>query len=65
LEALDGTSETTADTATGSEFSDDADDCTSTTGNDNEGPVVIDDETLTRAEKKAVRVRSPLIFSFN
>ncbi|KAJ7301426.1 hypothetical protein DFH08DRAFT_827550 [Mycena albidolilacea] len=56
VEALDGTSETTADTATGSEFSDDADDSTSTTGNDNEGPVVIDDETLTKAEKKALRI---------
>jgi hypothetical protein len=41
VEALDNTSETTTDTATGSEFSDDVDDCASSAGNDNEGPVVI------------------------
>jgi hypothetical protein len=41
VEALDSTSETTTDTATGSEFSDDGDDRASTAGSDNIGPVVI------------------------
>ncbi|KAJ7899450.1 hypothetical protein B0H14DRAFT_2556528 [Mycena olivaceomarginata] len=62
VEALDSTSETTTDTATGSEFSDDVDDRASTAGNDNEGPVVTDEETLTKAEKKAVRLRISQIF---
>jgi hypothetical protein len=65
VEALDNTSETTTDTATGSEFSDDVDDCASSAGNDNEGPVVIDEGMLTKTERKAARVRSLLIFSFN
>jgi hypothetical protein len=65
LEALNSPSETTTAMATGSEFSDDADNCASTTGNDNESPVVTNKETLTKAERKAVRVHSLLIFSFN
>ncbi|KAJ7933183.1 hypothetical protein B0H13DRAFT_2262922 [Mycena leptocephala] len=62
VEALDNTSETTTDTATGSEFSDDVDDHASSAGNDNEGPVVIDEGMLTKAEKKAVRLRISQIF---
>jgi hypothetical protein len=54
VEALDGASETTTET----EFSEDADDTASIADGHNGGPVVIDDGTLTRGERKATRVRS-------
>ncbi|KAJ7809450.1 hypothetical protein B0H14DRAFT_3759638 [Mycena olivaceomarginata] len=58
VEALDGASETTTET----EFSKDADDTASIADGHNGGPVVIDDGTLTRGERKATRLRISQIF---
>ncbi|KAJ7835736.1 hypothetical protein B0H14DRAFT_2795389 [Mycena olivaceomarginata] len=58
VEALDGASETTTET----EFSEDADDTASIADGYNGGPVVIDDGTLTRGERKATRLRISQIF---
>ncbi|KAJ7889299.1 hypothetical protein B0H14DRAFT_3429610 [Mycena olivaceomarginata] len=58
VEALDGASETTTET----EFSEDADDTASIADGHNGGPVVIDDGTLTRGERKATRLRISQIF---
>ncbi|KAJ7859600.1 hypothetical protein B0H14DRAFT_2746191 [Mycena olivaceomarginata] len=56
--ALDGASETTTET----EFSEDTDDTASIADGHNGGPVVIDDGTLTRGERKATRLRISQIF---
>ncbi|KAJ7828659.1 hypothetical protein B0H14DRAFT_3718541 [Mycena olivaceomarginata] len=53
VETLNGTSETTTET----EFPEDADDSASIADGHSRGPVVIDDGTLTRGERKATRVQ--------
>ncbi|KAJ7815368.1 hypothetical protein B0H14DRAFT_2847868 [Mycena olivaceomarginata] len=58
VEALDGASETTTET----EFSEDADNTASIADGHNGGPVVIDDGTLTRGERKATRLHISQIF---
>ncbi|KAJ7312721.1 hypothetical protein DFH08DRAFT_821888 [Mycena albidolilacea] len=51
VKALDNLSDTTTETATGSEFSDDVDDHAA----DDDGPLVIDEGMLMKAERKATR----------